>query len=72
MGSPPTVTWLATARPDSSGRAAFYIPLLSFNYEEIIALQIPSKMLDFILMKKKHTYNWLICLGLFMPKPKLA
>ena len=23
-------------------------------------------------MKKKHTYNWLICLGLFMPKPELS
>ena len=37
-----------------------------------MALTIPSKLLDFNDMKKKHTYNWLICLGLFMPKPRLS
>ncbi len=37
-----------------------------------IRLQIPSNTVDFKPMKKKHTYNWLICLGLFMPKPELS
>lgn len=32
----------------------------------------PRKQLDLCAMKKKHTYNWLICLGLFMPKPMLS
>ena len=35
-------------------------------------IDIPSKTVDYVAMKKKHTYNWLICLGLFMPKPELS
>ena len=33
---------------------------------------IPSDLLGFWAMKKKHIYNALICMGLFMLKPEVA
>ncbi len=32
----------------------------------------PTELLGFKTMKKKHIYNALICMGLFMRKPEVA